>query len=100
MALALARRGCDCSTPITAVGYVRDDVPELTLAVQHQARRRGIASSLLDRLLADAMAQGVPAVSLSVEPDNHPARILYESLGFVKVAEVDGAWTMLRSTSC
>lgn len=80
-------------------GYVRDDVPELTLGVQQQARRRGIATILLDRLLADAVPQGVPAVSLSVEPDNQAARLLYERLGFVKVAEVGGAWTMLRSIS-
>lgn len=58
----------------------------------------GVATTLLTRLLADATAQGVPAVSLSVEPEN-PARILYERLGFVKVSEVGGAWTMARATS-
>ncbi len=81
-----------------AYGYVRDDVPELTVAVERQARGIGLASSLLTRLLADAAAQGVPAVSLSVEPEN-PARVLYERLGFVKVAELAGAWTMWRPTS-
>lgn len=79
-------------------GYVRDDVPELALAVQEHARRIGVATTLLTRLLADATAQGLPAVSLSVEPEN-PARILYERLGFVKVSEVGAAWTMWRAAS-
>ena len=79
-----------------AYGYVRDDVPELALAVQQDARRIGVARTLLVRLLADAATQGVPGVSLSVAPEN-PARVLYERLGFAKVAEADGGWTMLRS---
>ncbi len=81
-----------------AYGYVRHDVPELTLAVREHARRIGVASTLMTRLLADAGVQGVPALSLSVEPDN-PARVLYERLGFAKVSQVGGAWTMWRSTS-
>lgn len=79
-------------------GYVRDDVPELALAVREHARRIGVARTLLTRLLADATAQGLPAVSLSVEPEN-PARVLYERLGFVKVAERGAARTMWRATS-
>lgn len=86
------------SSEDSGYGYVRDDVPELALAVQEHARRIGVASTLLTRLLADATAQGLPAVSLSVEPEN-PARVLYERLGFVKVAEVGAAWTMWRATS-
>jgi len=81
-----------------AYGYVRDAVPEISLAVRQHARRIGVATTLLTRLLADASCSGVPAVSLSVEPEN-PARVLYERLGFAKVSEVGGAWTMWRSTS-
>ena len=81
-----------------AYGHVGDDVPELTLAVLPHTRRIGVATSLLTRLLADATAQDVPAASLSVELEN-PARVLYERLGFAKVAEVGGAWTMSRATS-
>ncbi|MCA1679087.1 MAG: GNAT family N-acetyltransferase [Actinobacteria bacterium] len=77
-------------------GYVRDDVPEVSLAVSPPHRRRGIATRLLERLLADAAARGIPGLSLSVEPDN-PARLMYERLGFVRVGELGGAWTMLRS---
>ena len=68
------------------------------MAVVPHARRSGVATGLLDRLLADAAAQGLVAVSLSVEPDN-PVRTLYERFGFVKVRDLDGGWTMLRALS-
>ncbi len=73
-----------------------DDIPEVALAVQPDARRRGVASGLLTRLLEEASARRFPGVSLSVNSDNF-ARRLYERFGFVQVGEVTGAWTMLRS---
>ena len=84
------------SAPSGAYGYVADDIPELSLAVMPHARRSGVASSLLSQLLSDAGEQGLAGVSLSVEPDN-PARSLYERVGFVKVADRNGAWTMLKT---
>jgi mannose-6-phosphate isomerase-like protein (cupin superfamily)/ribosomal protein S18 acetylase RimI-like enzyme len=75
-------------------GYV-EGMPELTLAVAAGQRGRGIARELLTRVLEQARAAGLPGVSLSVEPDN-AARHLYERLGFAKVGEVGGAWTMVR----
>ncbi len=75
-------------------GYV-EGVPELTLAVAAGARGRGVAGELIRRLLDRARADGLPGVSLSVEPDN-PARRIYERLGFEKAGVVGGAWTMLR----
>jgi GNAT superfamily N-acetyltransferase len=101
--IAVATTGCVGAAwyrlftgPSPAYGYVADDVPELAMAVLPHARRSGVATGLLERLLGDAAAQGLAAVSLSVEPDN-PARTLYARLGFVKVGERDGAWTMLRA---
>jgi ribosomal protein S18 acetylase RimI-like enzyme len=75
-------------------GYV-EGVPELSIAVAAAARGRGVASELIARLLDRARADGLPGVSLSVEPDN-PARRIYERLGFEKVGVVGGSWTMLR----
>ncbi len=46
--------------------------------------------SLIDR----AAVESVPALSLSVEPDN-PAARLYERLGFEVVGVVGGAHTMV-----
>ena len=80
-------------------GYVGDDVPELTLAVAPEARGRGVARALLERLISEAAARGLGALSLSVEPDN-PARRLYESLGFVESGGAGGSVTMLRGLGC
>jgi ribosomal-protein-alanine N-acetyltransferase len=52
------------------------------LAVSPDARRRGIARALIDRLLADLEAENVAAVFLEVRESNHPARALYESRAF------------------
>jgi ribosomal protein S18 acetylase RimI-like enzyme len=82
--------------PESDPGYGRvERVPELSIAVAAGFRRRGVAGELLARLIERARADGLPGVSLSVEPDN-PARRLYERLGFEKVGEVGGSWTMLR----
>jgi ribosomal protein S18 acetylase RimI-like enzyme len=76
-------------------GFVAADVPELTLAVRPEARRRGVATGLLGRVVAAADGRSLPALSLSVEPDN-PALRLYRRHGFRKVGEVEGSWTMVR----
>ena len=66
------------------------------LAVAPPWRRRGIGRRLLGEATARARALGHAGVSLSVMPDN-PALGLYASLGFRKVGDVDGSWTMLLS---
>lgn len=77
-------------------GFVRPDVPEVTIALMPPYRGQGIGTRLMRKLLADAEAAGHPALSLSVHPKN-PARRLYERLGFVRVAGFvaeEDAWTM------
>jgi ribosomal protein S18 acetylase RimI-like enzyme len=83
---------------IRGYGYVADDIPELSLAVQPHARGMGLGKGLLVRLLADAAPRRLPGLSLSVEPDN-PARRLYERLGFERVGDAGAAWTMFRATT-
>jgi ribosomal protein S18 acetylase RimI-like enzyme len=75
-------------------GYVADDVPELSVAVLPGHRGKGLGGRLIVRLTTD-LAAAFDAVSLSVVPDN-PARRLYERLGFVKVGELEHAWTMVK----
>jgi ribosomal protein S18 acetylase RimI-like enzyme len=75
-------------------GFVAPHTPEITIGILAPYRGRGIGTRLLQTLVAHARSQNLPALSLSVEPDN-PARTLYERLGFVKVGEEGGSWTML-----
>ena len=49
-------------------------------------------------LIECARERAVPALSLSVEPDN-PAARLYRRLGFVEVGGVGGAVTMVLTLS-
>src|SRR6476620_7205028 len=65
-------------------GFISEDVPELSIAVVVSRRHEGIGRRLLVDLIAASIAQGHPALSLSVSHDN-PARGLYESVGFLPV---------------
>jgi ribosomal protein S18 acetylase RimI-like enzyme len=76
-------------------GFVAEDVPELSIAVVTSQRHAGIGRRLLESLIAASVAEGYPALSLSVAGDN-PARGLYESLGFVAVEQHGSSWTMIR----
>ncbi len=73
-------------------GYVAAHIPELALAVAPRYRSRGVGRALLRSLVREAQTQGVPALSLSVDPAN-PARRLYESEGFTKAGESGTSWT-------
>ncbi len=76
-------------------GFVAADVPELSIAVIAPRRQQGIGRRLLAGLIEASVAQGWPAISLSVSEEN-PARALYESAGFVRVEEHGHSWTMVR----
>jgi DNA-binding MarR family transcriptional regulator/GNAT superfamily N-acetyltransferase len=76
-------------------GFVAEDVPELTLAVEARGRGRGVGTALLSRLLDDGSTAGWRGVSLSVEDGNDGARRLYEGAGFRVVGRNGGSDTML-----
>ena len=76
-------------------GFVDEQTPELTIAVVPSKRKHGIGQELLDALLARAQADGVPALSLSVE-NGSPAVAFYERNGFAPVGEQGAALTMVR----
>lgn len=73
-------------------GHVRDDIPELGMAVEASWRGQGIGRRLLGSLL-----ERNPEMSLSVDDENVGAALLYRSLGFEVVETEGGASTMLRS---
>ena len=62
-------------------GFVRPDVPELSVCVLPGYRGAGLGADLVAAAVTEARRRGLPALSLSVEEGN-PARRLYERLGF------------------
>jgi len=75
-------------------GFVAEGIPEVSLAVAPQARGGGLGTALLEALMAHARAEGLDALSLSVDQEN-PAARLYERLGFRPVDE-PGEHRMMR----
>jgi ribosomal protein S18 acetylase RimI-like enzyme len=64
-------------------GYVKDEIPELAIAVVPEYRGQGIGSRLLTQILGTAKMK-YPAISLSVRANNPVVR-LYERTGFMKI---------------
>ena len=62
-------------------GFVRADVPELSVCVLPGYRGAGLGAELMAATVAEARRRALPALSLSVEEGN-PARRLYERFGF------------------
>ena len=76
-------------------GFLGDDIPELSIGVIASRRHEGIGRRLLLGLIKASVAQGHPALSLSVN-ENNPARDLYEAVGFQPVDHHEMTWTMIR----
>lgn len=62
------------------------------LAVAPGARRRGVATALMQQAIAQARIDGFTAVALKTGPGMHGAHRLYEALGFDRAPENDGLW--------
>jgi RimJ/RimL family protein N-acetyltransferase len=67
-----------------AFGYVADDVPEVSIALARGQRQRGLAR-----------ANGLPKLSLAVDPNNLRALHVYETLGFVRVSTTAEEYIMV-----
>lgn len=79
-----------CVENDTVLGYVGaqtvlGETDMMNLAVIPQARRRGIAESLILNLVEELKKQDSYCLSLEVRASNAPARALYEKLGFAQV---------------
>jgi GNAT superfamily N-acetyltransferase len=79
-------------------GFVRADVPELSVCVLPGYRGAGVGTALVAAAVAEARNRSLPALSLSVEEGN-PARRLYERLGFRPVAPAHHPGTLLLDVS-
>jgi ribosomal protein S18 acetylase RimI-like enzyme len=64
-------------------GYVKDEIPELAIAVLPDYRGQGTGTKLLTQILGAAKIK-YPAVSLSVRANN-PVLRLYERIGFIQI---------------
>ena len=67
-------------------GFIDEQTPELAIAVRAEHQGQGVATLLLQHLLADAQAH-YPAVGLTVREGN-PAIRLYERQGFQAIGQV------------
>jgi GNAT superfamily N-acetyltransferase len=76
-------------------GFVRDDIPELGIALIPDARGRGIGTLLLTTAVNEARRRGHPGLSLSVDPRN-PAQRLYRRMGFRELPRTGGGIVMIR----
>ncbi len=75
-------------------GFVDAATPEIGIGVHPRHRSQGVGRRLLQALITAARGEGVPAISLSVAPENF-ALHLYRSEGFSKVGESGTSWTLL-----
>lgn len=65
--------------------YDGDDAELMTVGVGTAWQNQGIARRLLDRLLADATADGARRMLLEVRTDNEPALAVYRRRGFERI---------------
>jgi GNAT superfamily N-acetyltransferase len=76
-------------------GFVRADVPELSVCVLPGYRGAGLGTALVGAAVTEAVRRSLPGLSLSVE-DGNPARRLYERLGFAPVPSARQPGTLAR----
>ena len=57
----------------------------MNVAVSPEFRRKGIAEALVNALVEALKEQGSHCLTLEVRASNHPARALYEKLGFSRI---------------
>ncbi|REK77012.1 GNAT family N-acetyltransferase [Paenibacillus paeoniae] len=76
-------------------GYVGDDVPELGMAILAEHRGKGLGKLLMETLIAELRINGVGKLSLSVDPSNEAAVILYTRYGFKEIGVVGTSIAMV-----
>lgn len=75
-------------------GFVDQATPELSVAVSPDWRGKGVGASLLQALCEEARRLNMPALSLSVDPQNRAAH-LYRRFGFHGVGRRGTSLTMV-----
>jgi len=73
--------------------FVLNEAHITNIAVRPGYRRMGIARSMMNILLDEAVQRGIDSISLEVRESNEAAQRLYEGIGFVKVGRRKGYYT-------
>lgn len=84
----LKKSGCDIVASQNGFIVYRatlDEAELITIGVHPDARRSGIAATMIELMVRDLVARGVKKVFLEVAENNHSARALYERHGFTVV---------------
>ncbi|MEL6672931.1 MAG: GNAT family N-acetyltransferase [Bacteroidota bacterium] len=74
-------------------GFVREDIPELGIALVEGMRGKGLGTRLMQKMMATAQEKGWSGLSLSADTRNQAVR-LYEKLGFQEVKTEGTSITM------
>jgi len=61
---------------------IQEPLPEITIAIRTDYRRKGIAGRLMGTLYEKALQKGISKLSLGVHKDNSPAINLYKKQGW------------------
>jgi len=77
-------------------GFVREDAPELGIALKETYRSQGLGQQLMERMFTALKEKQVPAVSLSTDLRNK-AYHLYLKTGFVEVSREANSCIMLKN---
>ena len=77
-------------------GHIDDKTPSLALSVLKDFRRRGIATALLKKLLAQLADKKFKQVSLSVQKANSAALRLYQKMHFEIIDDCDEEYLMIK----
>ena len=76
-------------------GFVRGDIPEISMAIHPDFRSQGIGNQLLEGIINLAKKRGCRGLSLSVDKENW-ANSWYRKQGFQAYEEVGTAYTLLQ----
>ena len=76
-------------------GYVDDQTPELSMAIQEKHRNKGIGTQLLQKMIDKLKTLKYHQVSLSVDNRNF-AYQLYQKLGFLNVETTENSVIMKK----
>lgn len=77
------------------LGFIDEEIPELSMALQEERRGEGIGTRLIQEISKVYQKVGIKALSLSVDKKNR-AYELYKKTGFEIVAETDTSVVMKK----